>query len=192
MAHAALIDAVQQQTAAAIAALWAEVRADAGRCRSEADRFIEQQADQHAARLRDATAASAREAAADAARRSRAIRAAAKAAVADRLRVLAGACLADLRDHAYAERFRVLAAELPNRRWARVTVHPDDAALAHAQFPGADVLADAAITGGMVAADDELSVDNSLERRLAAAWPELVPAVMTVVLHLISHSHAAA
>lgn len=192
MPHAALIDAVQQQTAAAIAAVWSEARADAARCKGDADRAIEQHREQHAARLREFTAACIREARSDAARRSRAIRAAARAAIADRLRVLAAASLIGLRGNTSSACFAMLAAELPARAWTQVAVHPDDVATAQAHFPRSTVLADVAISGGIIAGDGELSVDNTLERRLAAAWPDLLPAVMSDVLHLLEHSRVAA
>jgi vacuolar-type H+-ATPase subunit E/Vma4 len=190
--HAALIEAVQQQTAAAIAALWVEVRAEADRARGDADRTLEQQRAQHARNLREVSDRAIRAANTDAARRARAIRAAAKAAMADRLLALAEASLTGLRGDSCEQWFARLASELPDRKWARLAVHPDDAALARAQFPVSSVHTDVAIAGGLIAADDELSVDNTLDRRLAAAWPELLPAVMTDVLLLLDRSRAAA
>lgn len=192
MAHAALIEAVQQKTAATVAAVWADARVEAARCRDDAGRSIEQQREHHSMRLQAVTAAAAQAANADAVRRSRRIRSEAKAAAADCALATAVAMLADLRDAKYADCFHTLANELPTREWARVVVNPADAPLARARFPGSDIRSDAGITGGVIAEDDALRVNNTFERRLAAAWPELLPAVMSDVLALLQRSQSAA
>ena len=192
MSHTALIEAVQQKTAATVAAVWAAARAEAARCRDDAGRSIEQQREHHSMRLHAVTAAAAQAANADAVRRSRRIRSEAKAAAADRALAMAVAMLADLRDPKYADRFDALANELPARNWARLVVNPADAALARAQFPDGDIRTDAGISGGVIAEDAVLRVNNTFERRLAAAWPELLPAVMNDVLALYQRSQPAA
>lgn len=192
MAHTALIEAVQQKTAATVAAVWADARAEAARCRDDAGRSIAQQREHHSIRLHAVTAAAAQAANADAVRRSRRIRSEAKAATADRALAMAVAMLADLRDARYADRFHALANELPARDWARLVVNPADAPLAQARFPGSAVHCDAGISGGVIAEDAALRVNNTFERRLSAAWPELLPAVMNDVLTLNQRSQPAA
>lgn len=192
MAHSALFDAVQQEAAATIAAIWAEARAEADRCRADAERTIEQHRGQHAARLRTVTAAATRSANADAARQARIIRSEAKATVADRVHHLAVAALAQFRDASYPARFGALAGELPERNWSRVVVNSADTSLAGARFGGCAVAVDDAVIGGVIAEDAQLRVTNTFEGRLAAAWPELLPAVMTDVLHLYQRSQTAA
>ena len=192
MVHSALIDVVRQQAASAVAAVWAEARAEAARCRAEADRSIEHQRVEYAARLRAVTAAATQSANADAARRARTIRSGAKAAIAERLQRLAVAALARFRDASYPESFGALAAELPDRNWTRVVVNSADAPLARTRFGGRAVAVDDGIIGGVIAEDDCLRVNNTFERRLAAAWPELLPAVMTDVLDLHQRSQPAA
>ena len=192
MAQTALLEAVRQKTATTVAAVWAGARAEAARCRDDARRSIEQQREHHSMRLQAVTAAAAQAANADAVRRSRRIRSEAKAAAADRALAMAVAMLADLRETQSADRFHALANELPARQWARVTVNPADAPLARARFPGSDVRSDAGITGGVIAEDDALRVNNTFERRLAAAWPELLPAVMNDVLALHQRSQSVA
>ena len=98
MAHTALIEAVQQKTAARVAAVWADARAEAAHCRDDAGRSIEQQREHHSIRLHAVTAAAAQAANPDAGRRSRPNRSEAKAATADRALAMAVAMLADLRD----------------------------------------------------------------------------------------------
>jgi vacuolar-type H+-ATPase subunit E/Vma4 len=192
MAHAALIEAVQQKTATAVAAIWADARAEAARCRTAADQSIEQQREQHDARLQLVTAAARRTATADAVSRSRIIRSNTRVALADRCHAIALASLAKLRDAGYPDRFRALAAELPKREWQRVTVSPADVGLARLHFAGCDIATDAAISGGVIAEDAVLRVTNTFERRLAAGWPELLPGVMIDVLDARQRSQPAA
>lgn len=192
MVHSALIDVVRQQAAATVAAVWAEARAEAARCRTEADQSIDHQRDEDASRLRAVTAAAAQSANADATRRARIIRSEAKAAVADRVHRLAVAALAQFRDTSYPARFTALAGELPERPWTRVVVNGADAPLARTRFGGCAVAVDDGLIGGVIAEDEGLRVDNTFERRLAAAWPELLPAVMNDVLDLHQRSQPAA
>lgn len=192
MAHSELIEVVRQQTAATVAGVWTAARAEAARCRDEADRAIDQRREDHARRLQAVTAAAAQSATIDAVRRSRRIRSEARASVAGRAHAVAIAALPEFRDARYAERFRALAHELPGRAWERLVVNPADAALAQLEFPGGAVATDADIIGGVIAEDDGLRVDNTFERRLAAAWPELLPAVMNDVLDLHQRSQPAA
>jgi vacuolar-type H+-ATPase subunit E/Vma4 len=192
MAHAALIEAVQHKAAEAVAAIWEDARAEAARCRDEAERSIEQQREQHDSRLRAVTASARQAATAAAVSRSRVIRNTARTSVANRAQAIAIAALAGLRDAEYPGRFRALAAELPKREWQRVTVNPADVALARRQFPGCDVASDAAISGGVMAEDAALRITNTFERRLAASWLELLPGVMTDVLDARQRSKPAA
>ena len=192
MPHSALFEAVQQEAAATVAAIWAEARTEAERRRVDADQAIGQRRDEHAARLRAVTAAETQAARADAALRARTIRSEAKAAVADRLHQLSVAALARFRDAAYPARFAALAGELPERNWTRIVVNGADAALARTRFGGCAVAVDDSLIGGVVAEDDSLRVTNTFEGRLAAAWPELLPGVMTDVLDLAQRSQPAA
>jgi len=191
MAHSVLIDVVRQQTAATVAAVWTAARVEAARCRDEAGRSIDRRRDEDASRLRAVTEAATQSANADAARRARIIRSDAKAAMAERAHCLAVAALAKYRDASCPARFTVLAGELPERTWTRVVVNGADAALARKRF-GGRVTVDDGLIGGLIAEDDGLRVNNTFERRLAAAWPELLPAVMTDVLDLYKRSQPAA
>lgn len=99
-----------------------------------------------------------------------------------RLRETAGNCLAQLRSDA-ASLLRCLAAELPLEEWRTVRVNPADAALAEELFPAAEIVADAALSGGLAvtSGDGSLTVDNSLETRLERLWPELLPELVAVI-----------
>jgi vacuolar-type H+-ATPase subunit E/Vma4 len=81
---------------------------------------------------------------------------------------------------------------LPKRQWQRVTVNPADVALARRQFPECEIATDAGISGGVIAEDAALRVNNTFEQRLAASWPELLPGVMTDVLDARQRSQSAA
>ena len=114
---------------------------------------------------------------AQAERRGALIRLRAEHGLALKLRQQADACLRQLRDCRGEGLLLQLADELPRAVWSRVRVAPADAAFAARLFPGAAIEADPAISGGLEAfsADNSLTVVNSLESRLAKAWPELLP-----------------
>lgn len=114
------------------------------------------------------------------------IRLRAEHAMALRLRRQADGCLARLCRDNRREFFAALAAELPNETWQTVRVSPGESAIAAVRFPGASVIADEAVSGGIAAAtaDSGLTVDNTLETRLERLWPELLPSVMAEVRRL--------
>lgn len=182
MSHPALIEAVRKTSADAAAAVWTAARTEAARLRDEADRIVAQQRDACAERLRRTSDRARRAAALDADRRARGICTAAKVALAARLHAMAVAALPHLRDAAYPARFQALTRELPDHEWTRLTVNPADTALARRLFPRCEIAADDAITGGLVAEAAGLRVSNTFDTRLAAAWPHLIPAVMSDVL----------
>lgn len=182
MPHPALIDAVRRKTAETAAAVWSDAHAEADRCRDSAHHAVEERRAQRESQLREISAVATRIAVADAERQSRAIRAAARSAVAERLIVLSRLAVANLRDTTYAERFRSLVNELPRRQWLRVVVNPADAQVARAHFAGVEIATDATITGGFTAESPALRVTNTFEQRLATAWPDLQPAVVKDVI----------
>ncbi len=79
--------------------------------------------------------------------------------------------------------FEALAREVPSRRWQRVRVNPADVAMAARQFPAATVEVDPAISGGMDLECEagRIRVSNSLETRLATAWPDLLPGLIAEI-----------
>jgi len=82
---------------------------------------------------------------------------------------------------------RALAAELPPDQWLTVRVNPGCASPASSCFPGAEIIADAALSAGFKAttADGGLTVDNTLQTRLARLWPELLPQLMSELRQLL-------
>lgn len=100
-----------------------------------------------------------------------------------RLRALADRLLADLVRNDRARLWQALAAALPAAQWQRIRVHPEDLPTAKAAFPSAEVTADPALAGGLVAetADGRIVVDNSLNGRLDRLWPELLAPLFAVI-----------
>jgi hypothetical protein len=117
-------------------------------------------------------------------RRAREARAKAALGLAERCRRLAAAELPRLREEFGDALFPALAAELPAFAWQRVQVNPADADRARSRFPAAQVVRDAAISGGMTvdAAEGRIQVSNTLETRLAMAWPDILPALIGTLL----------
>jgi vacuolar-type H+-ATPase subunit E/Vma4 len=94
-----------------------------------------------------------------------------------RLYALAASSLRLLREKAYEKSFERLALELPPFRWQRVRVCPDDSELARKFFPGAEIVIDRSISGGMEAEAEEGSIRivNTFEKRLERSWTEMLP-----------------
>lgn len=177
MGREALIKSLRSRAAEDVDALWRDVRARADGHRLELAQALEQQ------RSRDAQAAAALArrledaATLEARQRAREIRAQAALGLADRLYRLAVAELSAQHDSGGSDLFRALARELPARDWQRVRTNPADRELAHEQFPHAEVVCDANIRGGLEAEADgaRIRVSNTLETRLATAWPDVLP-----------------
>jgi V/A-type H+-transporting ATPase subunit E len=105
----------------------------------------------------------------------------------ERLYGVALASLAELRDDRYAGHFARLVGELLPCAWEIVRVNPADAALARGHFPGARIVPDSAISGGVRVSGEggRLTIDNTFEKRLERRWPELAANVMAAVLRLV-------
>lgn len=104
---------------------------------------------------------------------------AAEARLADRLRALAEPLLAGLAAEHPRALLAELAAELPDVAWQMVTVNPREREAARVLFPRAEIRADPDIGGGLLVCADggRLCIDNTLEKRLARGWDDLLPAL---------------
>ena len=184
MSRAALIESLQRQAAEDAEAVWREAKADVEKYRHELAQALEQQR-KHGQQASADTARRLDEAATvEAQRRAREISMNAAIALAGRLRRLAIAELerSPIED---AEQFFVaLARELPAHAWQTVRVNPSDQDRARRNFPGGDVVCDNAIAGGMEveAEAGRIRVSNTLETRLATAWPDVLPGLIAKVL----------
>jgi len=184
MSRAALIESLQRQAAEDAEAVWREAKADAEKYRHEMAQVLEQERTQ-SHQTSAATARRLEEAATvEAQHRAREITVNAAIALAERLHRLALAELARLRIEDAEQFFVALARELPTHAWQTVRVNPADQDRARQNFPGADVVCDEAITGGMEveAEAGRIRVSNTLEARLATAWPDVLPGLIANIL----------
>ena len=175
MSREKLTEALLDKRDARARELWQDVEQQADRYRQEAeDRCSEQRLDaerRHEAKLgqqRDRLDSRT-------GKRLRRTRLFAEEIFSTQLRQLALELLQGLLTADRAGSLQRLAAELPERDWQQVTVHPDDQKQAAQLYPGCTVLTDPALLGGVIAStsDGDISVDNSLIRRLDQVWPEL-------------------
>jgi vacuolar-type H+-ATPase subunit E/Vma4 len=184
MGREALLESLRGKAAADREAVWRDARAAADAYRAELARVAEAERAKYAQaaasltrRMESATVTESR-------RRAREARAKAALGLAERCRRLAAAELPRLREEFGDALFPALAAELPAFAWQRVQVNPADADRARSRFPAAQVVRDAAISGGMTvdAAEGRIQVSNTLETRLAMAWPDILPALIGTLL----------
>ena len=119
----------------------------------------------------------------DAEKTARALRLSAEKALSDRLYSCAQSLLRELRSTNYKDVFTSLAHELPAADWGDIKVNPDDGDIARTEFPGARILCDPSITGGMeaVSATGTQHIINTFEKRLERAWDELLPLLVSAV-----------
>jgi len=73
-----------------------------------------------------------------------------------------------------------MAAEIPPLPWKTVRVNPEDVGIARKHFPGAVIITDEGISGGMdvMTGDGKIRVINTLEKRLERAWGDILPHLM--------------
>lgn len=180
MARTALIESLRSHASRDARALWDAARAEARRRQDELDAALAQERCRLDGALAEETRRIEAQTRAAAAQRAREAGAGVAVALAERLLALAQAELPGLVVAPREALFEALARELPPCRWQSVRVSPADAELAAGRFPGAAVEADPAISGGMEVACDEgrVAVSNSLETRLASAWPDLLPGLL--------------
>jgi vacuolar-type H+-ATPase subunit E/Vma4 len=154
-----------------------EVEQEAGAARADVARRLEQRRDEakkkEAAALRDANA----QALSAANNRAREIRLAAEKELSARLEAAAASSLSALRKTGYETAFRKMAQELPALAWHAVRVNPGDVELAGRYFPGAEIVPDRQITGGMDVStkDGSIRVINTFEKRMERAWSDMLP-----------------
>ncbi len=187
MTREALISDIRKKGEVQIESVWRHTRKDSADLRAAVAREINEH-DRRTARESSAFSRAALEAAtARAEVEVRSIRTTAQVSLADRLYVLAGQMLPKFRNSGYAGLFAALVDELPTLEWRRVTVNPEDRALAQTHFPGAQIVCDEQIVGGLTVAVEggRIRIDNTLERRLQRAWLDMLPELMPYILEEI-------
>lgn len=180
MGHGELLNALHRKGEEQAAAIRRAADEEEEGVRAAATSRIDQLREEHERRCGAACAVRQHEVVAAAEREATLLRIRAENELALRLRQRATACLERLRDGEYANLFRLLAEELPPAGWETIRVNPLDAPLAASLFPGAEVVVDPSIIGGLEAAtaDGTLTVINTLESRLARGWNDLLPALV--------------
>lgn len=113
--------------------------------------------------------------------------------LAERLARRAAGQLGQLRQSGYPDLFAGLVAELPEVSWAVVRVSPEDLELARQHFPGSEIIADPAISGGFAAesAVGGHRVVSTLERRLERVWPLALPQLLREIEQELNAAPAA-
>jgi vacuolar-type H+-ATPase subunit E/Vma4 len=182
VSRAALIEDLRRKAVEDTEAVWREARAEAERCRLDAERQVEEQRKVLAKKVAAAARQFEEAANFEAARKSRELLAAASAELAERLHRLARTGLGRLREEGADGLFAALAAELPRRSWERV--NPADRHRAQAWASQADVVCDAGVAGGLEVEAEEgrIRVSNTLDTRLDTAWPDILPGLVAGIL----------
>ena len=181
MGRRELLEALRREGRETMAAIAARGTAEEERLRSRAEERREELRRAHEQQRELLCSARKHALIAKAAREAALIRLRTEHTLSLRLHERARICLKLLRsDDAAARLFHTLAAELPEVPWQTVWTNPGDAALASGYFPGATIMADERVSGGLkaAAADDSLTVDNTMEARLERLWPDLLPHLM--------------
>lgn len=182
--HPELIDALRKAGEQKATAVWEAARAEAEQCKAETtaetgtlrERAMREMA-ADARQLEDAAIA-------EADSEARSIRMATTTALAERVYGLAREALPRFRDGEYEGLFAALAEEIPAGAWQRARVNPADRDLAKRHFPDAEIMPDEAVVGGMevAAQNGRIRISNTLEKRLARAWPDVLPSLINDIL----------
>jgi V/A-type H+-transporting ATPase subunit E len=180
MGYQELIEALRSEGEEKIRAIRQEAEAEAEALRTKAAGEIERIRAEHDRQQSKAVADLSGEALAEAAARAREIRLRAEQELSGRMARLARASLAQLRDDRYAETFAGLVRELPQHPWMVARVNPADVDMAKTHFPGAEIVPDITIIGGLEVSDrgERIRVVNTFEKRLERSWPEILPGLV--------------
>ncbi len=172
-----LIESLRKAAGDKVKALRSEAEAEADKVRAGLGSRIEQLQRETARKQQLLIGEETVRAASEANRRSRVIGLSAEQKLSERLYEAAVALLPSLRKKGYEKMFAALARELPALAWQEVRVHPEDVARAKKLFPGAAVVPDPKISGGLDASAREgaIRVVNTFEKRLERAWSDLQP-----------------
>ncbi len=191
MGYRELIEALRSEGEEKIRAIRQETEAEAESIRSEAAKEIERIRAEHDRQQSKAVADVAGEVLSEAAARARAIRVRAEQELSDRMARLARASLAQLRDDRYAETFAGLVRELPQHLWAVARVNPADLDMAKTCFPGAEIVPDSTIIGGLEVSDwdGKIRVVNTFETRLERSWTNILPGLIRELEKSVETEH---
>jgi vacuolar-type H+-ATPase subunit E/Vma4 len=182
-----LIDSLRAAGEGRMRALRTDAEQEMERIRSEAASRAQAIRQQHEAQRSAAATEQASRIIGEANAAVRLVRLRSERAFAERLNALARSSLLSLRNIGYADVFASFVQELPQFVWKTVRVNPDDADLARKHFPGAEIVPDPGVTGGLIAISEgeQVRIVNTFERRLETLWEELLPDIMKEAVELI-------
>jgi vacuolar-type H+-ATPase subunit E/Vma4 len=180
MSREVLINDLKAKGEQQIAGLWREAREEVERFRAEAEQRLTGEQDRCNLAGTEAERAVQRRRTMAARRRAETIITRAEQELNARLLTLAREMLDGEWPGDRANLLTRLAAELPPDGWGRIRVNPADAGTASALFPGAAIVSDPQIPGGLVATsrDDRVTIDNTLSTRLNRIWSRLAPKLL--------------
>lgn len=114
--------------------------------------------------------------------------------LAERLKEMAQVILLEMGNSGGDSLFTALADEIPAFDWQNVKVGDRDKTRAKIRFPDAEIETNDRISGGLEvqASDGRLIIINTLEKRLAHLWAELLPELMTELRQRIGDDEVAA
>ena len=160
--------------------LWQQLEAEADLLRRQNAAVLEREQQATKARLDAETAVILGTARAVAMQQAQRTRLFAEEQLVERLKSQAQPLLEKMATEGGQALFLALAAEIPAHDWHKITVHARDAGAAKDQYPGAEVISSAQISGGLQTEDAEgrVMICNSLEKRLEHLWPELLPEML--------------
>ncbi len=172
-----LIESLRKAADERVRLLWQEAEREAGAVEAIAAKRLEQLVREidkkRSVYARDQEI----QAVSEAERQARYIRLSAEKELSARLYDIARVSLHELRGKDYEAIFGEMARELPALAWRTVRVNPADVLLARTYFPGAELIVDSTITGGMDAstADEAVRIINTFEKRRERAWGDMLP-----------------
>lgn len=160
--------------------IWADVEEQAAQLRTETAAKLNAESRVENARCEAQLLAVEATRRTDAEQRVQLSRLTAEAALEQRLRQLAQKLLKELAAAGGAALFHGLADEIPAHDWRHVKVNRRDQSPAAERFPQAEqTLVDDISAGFEVEAEGgQIRIVNTLEKRLAHLWPELIPELM--------------
>lgn len=124
----------------------------------------------------------------EAEKRARTLRLSAEKSLSVRLFPLSLSHLHELRNESYTDVLASLVKELPPFSWKEVRVNSADVKTAQKYFPGAQIIPDKNITGGLtvLTEDGKIHAVNTFEKRLERAWEDLSPLLIRDVYKEVS------
>ncbi|HTR44987.1 MAG TPA: V-type ATP synthase subunit E [Thermodesulfovibrionales bacterium] len=177
MGYKELIGALHEEGEAKIRAIRKDTEEEAGKIREEAFRRIREMKEGYERALSGMLNERTKDILLDAEREARAALLGSEKALSERLYALSLQTLPVLREGTYAEIFDSLAQEIPDYGWQQIRVAPEDREAARKHFPEGEIVPDPSIIGGLDVTDRDgrVRVINTLEKRLANAWEEVLP-----------------